>query len=63
MDFIIICIALAIILCFIYFLFQEIKRKQKITGKYKRKKQKKRGLSKKIFTMLSGDEKAAIRLL
>lgn len=63
MDFIIGCLALAIVLCLMYFLFQEIKRQQKIIGKYKRKKIKNRDLSKKLLTMLSGDEKAAIRLL
>jgi uncharacterized protein HemY len=63
MDFIITLVALAIVLLLMYFLFQEIQRQQKVTDKYKQKKLKKKSLNKKLLTMLSGDEKAAIRLL
>jgi uncharacterized protein HemY len=63
MDFVIASIALAIVLLLMYFLFQEIQRQQKVTDKYKQKKLKKKSLNKKLLTMLSGDEKAAIRLL
>jgi hypothetical protein len=63
MDFIIGCLALAIVLCLIYFLFQEIKRQQKVAGRDKRKKLKKRGLNKKLlisnhfkYAMFTGEQ-------
>lgn len=63
MDLVLALVVIAIVLCLLYFLFLEIKRQQKVTGRYKRKKLKKRDLNKKLLTMLGGNEKVAIRLL